>query len=417
MRNTMSDKTLLSALDIGTTKICAVIGEYDKSTSEYRIRGIAKVPSSGMRGGVVIDIDQMRSCIEEAVSLALKQAGVEKISGVTVGIAGDHIRGQETEHAIPINRPENNRKGNVIDEKDMVRLEESIKNINIGIDREIIHVIPQEYIINDQMVVKNPLGMTGNKLTLKAHVITAAINNARDLVNSVQKTGLNVNDIILEPLASAESVLTYDQKDLGVCLMDIGGGTTDITLFRNGHLASTHIVGLGGEIITRDIASLAQTSFLEAERIKKQYGWATAKLAKSDGIKQFFIKPVNGRNDIAMNSVLLSEFVEARLREIFSLCYKHIQNKHLNAGIVLTGGGSLLRGIDHLVEEMYGINCQIGFPRHLNGLEKEEYTPDYATAIGLLQQANKPNMKPKFPSGQSKMTLWNKIKERLSEFF
>ncbi|MDZ7821977.1 MAG: cell division protein FtsA [Candidatus Marinimicrobia bacterium] len=212
----MSEKIILSALDIGTTKICAIIGEYDKSVSEYNILGVGKVPSSGMKGGVVVDIDQMRKCIDDAVTKALEKAGVEKITGVTVGIAGDHIRSMETEHAISINRPDNSKKVNIIDEKDMVRLEDSIKNINIGIDREIIHVIPQEYIINDQMVVKNPLGMSGNKLTLKAHVITAAINNARDLVNCVQKTGLNVNDIVLEPLASAEAVLTYDQKDLGV---------------------------------------------------------------------------------------------------------------------------------------------------------------------------------------------------------
>ncbi len=413
----MSEKIILSALDIGTTKICAIVGEYDRSVSEYSIRGIGKVPSSGMRGGVVIDIDQTRASIEAAVSEALNKAGIDKISGVTVGIAGDHIRSMDTEHAISINRPDNTKRVNIIDEKDMVRLEESIRNINIGIDREIIHVIPQEYIINDQVMVKNPIGMSGNKLTLKAHVITAAINNARDLINCVQKTGLNVNDIVLEPLASAEAVLTYDQKDLGVCLIDIGGGTTDITIFRNGHLISTNIVGFGGEIITRDIASLVQTSFLEAERIKKHYGWATAKLAKTEGAKEFYIKPVNGRTDIAINSVQLSEFIEARIREIFGFARDHIKGYQLNAGVVLTGGGALLRGIDQLAEETFGMNCQVGFPIHLNGLEKEDYTPDFATAIGLLHSANKRNLKPKFPSGQNKMTLWNKIKERLSEFF
>jgi cell division protein FtsA len=417
MGMSMNEKIILSALDIGTTKICAIIGEYDKSVSEYRVLGLGKVPSSGMKGGVVVDIDQMRKCIDNAVTKALQQAGVEKITGVTVGIAGDHIRSLETEHAIPINRPDNSKKVNIIDEKDMVRLEDSIKNINIGIDREIIHVIPQEYIINDQMVVKNPLGMTGNKLTLKAHVITAAINNARDLVNCVQKTGLNVNDIVLEPLASAEAVLTYDQKDLGVCLIDIGGGTSDITIFRNGHLVRTNIVGFGGEIITRDIASLVQTSFVEAERIKKNYGWATSKMAKMEGAKEFYIKPVNGKTDIALNSIQLSDFIEARLREIFLFARQHIKNVPLNAGIVLTGGGSMLRGVDRLAEEMFGINCQVGYPIHLNGLENENYTPDFATGIGLLHSASKRYLKPKFPSGQSKMTLWNKIKERLAEFF
>ncbi|MCF7833104.1 MAG: cell division protein FtsA [Candidatus Marinimicrobia bacterium] len=413
----MNEKIILSALDIGTTKICAIVGEYDRSISEYRILGIGKVPSSGMKSGVVVDIDLTRASIEAAVSQALQKANVEKITGVTVGIAGDHIRSMDTEHAISINRADNNKKVNVIDEKDMVRLEESIKNINIGIDREIIHIIPQEYIINDQMIVKNPLGMSGSKLTLKAHVITAAINNARDLVNCVQKTGLNVNDIVLEPLASAEAVLTYDQKDLGVCLIDIGGGTTDITVFREGHLISTHIVGFGGEIITRDIASLATTSFVEAERIKKQYGFATSKMAKAQGIKEFYIKPVNGKVDMALNSELLSEFIEARIREIFLLARSYIKGMRLNAGIVLTGGGSLLRGIELLGEEIFNMNCVVGYPIHMNGLEKEDYTPDFATGIGLLHSANKRNLKPKFPSGQSKMTLWNKLKERLSEFF
>ena len=413
----MSEKTVLCALDIGTTKICAILGEYDKSISEYRILGIGKVPSAGMKSGVVVDIEKMRESIEAAVSLALEVTQLDKITGVTIGIAGDHIRSLDTEHAISINRPDNTKKVNIIDEKDVVRLEDSIRNINIGIDREIIHVIPQEYIINDQMVVKNPLGMSGNKLTLKAHVITAAINNARDLVNCVQKTGLNVNDIVLEPLASADAVLTYDQKELGVCLIDIGGGTTDITIFQDGHLVSTHIVGYGGEIVTRDIASLVQTSFIEAERIKKNYGSATAKIAKSQGIKEFYIKPVNGKVDIAMNSGLLSEFIEARMREIFMLIREQIKGKQLNAGIVLTGGGALLRGIEHLAEEVFGMNSVVGYPIHMNGLEKEDYTPDFSTGIGLLHSANKRNFKPKFPAGQSKMTLWNKLKERLSEFY
>ena len=417
MSKTMNEKTILSALDIGTTKICAIVGEYDSSVSEYHILGIGKVPSSGMKSGVVIDIDQMRASIEASVSLAMKKANIEKISGVTVGIAGDHIRSMDTEHAIPINRQDSSKRVNTIDEKDMLNLEDSIKNINIGIDREIIHIIPQEYIINDQMIVKNPLGMSGSKLTLKAHVITAAINNARDLINCVQKTGLNVDDIVLEPLASAEAVLTYDQKELGVCLIDIGGGTTDITIFNNGHLVSTQIVGYGGEIVTRDIASLARTSFTEAERIKKQYGFSTAKLAKSQGIKEFYIKPVNGKVDIAMNSGLLSEFIEARIREILLLSREPLKGMQLNAGIVLTGGGSLLRGIEHLGEEIFGMNCVVGYPIHMNGLEKEDYTPDFATGIGLLHTANKCNLKPKFPSGQSKITLWNKIRERLSEFF
>ncbi len=417
MRNAMSEKTVLCALDIGTTKICAIIGEYDRTVSEYHVLGIGKVPSAGMKSGVVIDIDLTRKSIEAAVQLALEDSGMEKISGVTVGIAGDHIRSLDSEHAISINRPDNSKKVNIIDEKDVVRLEDSIKSINIGIDREIIHVIPQEYIINDQMVVKNPLGMSGNKLTLKAHVITAAINNARDLVNCVQKTGLNVHDIVLEPLASADAVLTYDQKELGVCLIDIGGGTTDITVFQDGHLVSTNIVGYGGEIVTRDIASLVQTSFIEAERIKKEYGFATGKQAKAQGIKEFYIKPVNGKVDLAMNSGLLSQFIEARVREILLLAREQIKGKQLNAGIVLTGGGSLLRGIELLAEEIFGMNAVVGYPIHMNGLEREDYTPDYATGIGLLHYANQRNLKPKFPSGQSKMTLWNKIKERLAEFF
>lgn len=417
MKRTMSEKNVLCALDIGTTKICAVIGEYDHSVSEYHILGIGKVPSSGMRNGVVVDIDLTRKSIEAAVQLALEKSGIEKITGVTVGIAGDHINSLDAEHAISINRPDNSKRTNVIDEKDVIRLEESIRSTNIGIDREIIHIIPQEYIINDQMIVKTAIGMSGNKLTLKAHVITAAINNVRDLLNCVQKTGLNVNDIVLEPLASAEAVLTYDQKELGVCLIDIGGGTTDITVFKDGHLVSTSIIGYGGEIVTRDIASLSQTSFIEAERIKKEYAFATVKQAKAQGIKEFYIRPVNGKKDISMNSGLLSEFVEARIKEILLLAKSNIQGKQLNAGIVLTGGGSLLRGIENLAEEIFGMNAVVGYPIHMSGLEREDYTPDYSMGIGLLHSANKLNLKPRFPSGESKTSLWNKIKERLSEFF
>ncbi|MFA6618920.1 MAG: cell division protein FtsA [Candidatus Neomarinimicrobiota bacterium] len=411
----MTEKNVLCALDIGTTKICAVIGEFDASVNEYHIRGIGKVGSTGMKNGVVVDIKSAKESIEKAIQIACDKSGIKKITGVTIGIAGNHIQSYDNEQDIPI-RIDNNKKTTIIKNEDLIKLEAAIRNMNIGIDREIIHIIPQQYIINDNMITRHPIGMSGNKLKLKAHVITADSNNVSDLKNCIEQINLNVDTVVLEPLASAQAVLTHDQKSLGVCLIDIGGGTTDITIFKDGYLVSTNIIGYGGQIITRDIATLAQTSFSEAERIKKEYAFATVKQAKAEGIREFYIKPVNGKKDKALKSDLLSAYVEARIREILLLAKEHIKGKKLNAGIVLTGGGSLLRGIDLLAKEIIGMDAEVGYPIHLSGLEREKFTPDYAMSIGLLQSANENNMK-RTPSKASKSTFGSKIKAWLSDLF
>lgn len=417
MNRTAPEKNIICGLDIGTTKICSIIGQYDEETSEFHVLGIGKVPSTGMKGGKIIDMDTTKNSIKKSVAQALSNAGVDKLEGATIGIAGDHIRSMDTERSITINHNDSKNASNIICRDDIVELENATKNINIGLDQQIIHVIPQEYIINDSLVVKKPLGMSASKLTLKAHVITAATTNLHNLINCVQDSGLNVNDVVLEPLASADAVLTYDQKDLGVALIDIGGGTTDITVFEQGHLAHTGIVGYGGEIVSKDIASLVQTSYTEAERIKKEYGFASAKLAKTNGLKEFYVKPVNGRQDIAMNSYQLSQFIEARVREIFNFAKDHVDKYQLNAGIVLTGGGSLLNGAEKLGEEIFGCNCQVGYPIRLNGLENQDFTPEYATGIGLLDWENIKHGKPRYPNTQKRINLWTKIKDRFSDFF
>lgn len=417
MNKTTPEKKILCGLDIGTTKICSIIGHYDEETSEFHVLGIGKVPSTGMKSGKIIDMDTTKNSIKKSVAQALDNAGVDKLEGATIGIAGDHIHSIDTQRSIDINHIDSKNAANIICRDDIQRLETATKNIDIGIDQQIIHVIPQEYIINDSLVVKKPLGMSASKLTLKAHVIIAGTTNLKNLTNCVQDSGLNVNDVVLEPLASANAVLTYDQKDLGVALIDIGGGTTDITVFEHGHLAHTGIVGYGGEIISKDIASLVQTSYTEAERIKKEYGFASAKLAKASGIKEFYVKPVNGKVDIAMNSFELSQYIEARVSEIFNFANTHVDKYQLNAGIVLTGGGSLLKGAEILGEEIFGCNCQVGYPIRLNGLEHQDFTPEYATGIGLLDWENIKRDKPRYLSSQKKINLWTKIKDRISDFF
>jgi len=415
----MSENKIISGLDIGTTKICAIIGEYDPQKNIYKILGLGKAPSLGLKRGVIVDIAKTKQSIIEAVKLAQKRANII-ITGVTVGIAGDHIRSLNSNSTITIShKSEDAIHDAEIDESDIERILNSAKSINVGVDREIIHILPQKYYIDNQIGVANPIGMSGNKLTINALIITAAINNVKNLVRSVQSTGLNVHGIILEPLSSAESVLTEDQKELGVALIDIGGGTTDVTVFQDGYVKHAGVIGYGGSIITKDIASLIQTSFDEAERIKTNYAWASTSLINENDKVDIKVKSLNGKNEILLDSYQLSLYVEARIDEILTLVKKQVEKyiniRKLSGGVIFTGGGALLKGISEINMKIFGVPSQIGYPNRLPGLETSNFSPEYSTAIGLLHWAKNNGNNQSIMSIDSDAKLWYKLKEFLTK--
>ncbi|MDD5582730.1 MAG: cell division protein FtsA [Candidatus Marinimicrobia bacterium] len=415
----MSHPIITTGLDIGTTKICAMIGQYDPYEKKYQILGMGQSSSRGLRRGVVIDIEEIKQSIIKAMAEAEKHAGVT-VSSVSIGIAGDHIRSLDSTSTVAISHKNNSSDASSpVDESDINHALESVKNINLGVDREIIHVIPQEFIVDDQLGVKNPLQMSGSRLTVNAHIVTAAINNVKNLVRSVQSTGLNVENIVLEPLASSRAILSEDQKELGVALVDIGGGTTDITVFKDGFVKHTEVIGYGGSIITKDIASILQTSFQEAERIKKSYAWASCELAEKAGIENITVTSLSNNKEIQLNSYQLSQYVEARMEEILLMIRdkisQYINIKTLHAGIVFTGGGSQLKGLCQVSEKIFHVPAQIGYPIRLPGLETTEYSPEYSTVIGLLYCNNDKKSNLILTRKDSDSTVWGKLKKLLSE--
>ncbi|MEA1985916.1 MAG: cell division protein FtsA [Candidatus Marinimicrobia bacterium] len=414
----MAEKRIISGLDIGTTKICAIIGEYDPTENVYKILGLGKAPSNGLRRGVVVDIGKTTNSIIEAVKIAQMQADTP-INGVTIGIAGDHIRSFNSTSTIVISHKGGNKiQDSEIDQSDVKRALDSVKSVNVGVDREIMHIIQQKYQIDNQMEITNPIGLSGSKLTINALIITAAINNVKDLVRSVQSTGLNVHGVVLEPLSSAESVLTEDQKELGVALIDIGGGTTDVTVFQKGYVKHAGVVGYGGSIITNDVASIIHTSFMEAERIKTNYAYASTAILNENNKVDISVKTLNGQDEIQLDSYQLSLYVEARMEEILLLVKEQIEKfidiKKLSGGIIFTGGGSLLRGLNDTTKKIFGVASQIGYPTRLPGLEKVNLSPEYSTAIGLLHWSKLNDNKQNIMSVDSDAKIWHKIKDFLS---
>ena len=298
---------LIVGLDIGTTKICAVVAEPTESGVD--VIGIGTHPSRGLRKGVVVDIDATVDSIKHAVEEAELMADCE-ISSVYAGIAGGHIEGFNSHGIVAV-------KDREVTENDVRRVIDAAKAVAIPMDREVIHVIPQEYIIDDQDGIREPLGMSGVRLEAKIHIVTAAVTSAQNIVKCANKAGLNVVDIVLEPLASAEAVLADDERDLGVCLIDIGGGTTDIAVFADGAIKHTCVLGLGGYHVTNDIAVGLRTPFEEAERIKKRFGAASARLLGSDDV--ITVPSVGGRRPREVSRKILCEIIEPRIDEILTL--------------------------------------------------------------------------------------------------
>jgi cell division protein FtsA len=367
---------LIVGLDIGTTKICAVVAEHTESGVD--VVGIGTHPSRGLRKGVVVDIDATVESIKHAVEEAEMMADCE-ISSVYVGIAGGHIESFNSHGIVAV-------KSREVSESDVRRVIDAAKAVAIPMDREVIHVIPQEFVIDDQDGIREPLGMSGVRLEAKIHIVTAAVTSAQNIVKCANKAGLNVVDIVLEPLASAEAVLASDERDLGVCLIDMGGGTTDIAAFADGSIKHTSVLGLGGYHITNDIAVGLRTPFEDAERIKKRFGVASARYLGSDDILS--VPSVGGRKPRDVSRKILCEIIEPRVDEVLSLARQELAKAGLEgkipSGVVLTGGSSALAGMTELAEEIFESPVRAGTPIHVGGLLDVVRSPMYATGVGLV---------------------------------
>jgi cell division protein FtsA len=389
----MSKKDFVVGLDIGTTKICCIVGEVTHdggSEPTIDIVGIGTAPSSGLRKGVVINIDSTVESITKAIEEAELMAGVE-ISTVYAGIAGGHIKSFNSTGIVAV-------KDREITEQDVQRVIDAAKAVAIPLDREVIHIIPQEYMINGQDGIRDPIGMSGVRLESKVHIVTGAVSSAQNIIKCANKAGLNVAEICLEPIASAEAVLSQDEKDLGVILVDIGGGTSDIAIFKDGAIVHTGVLAIGGNHITNDISVGLRTPQNEAEKIKIKYGCAMASMVKPD--ETIEVAGVGGRKARVLARRLLAEIIEPRVEEIFSLIQREIMTSGfqdvLSGGVVITGGATLLEGMPELAEFVFEMPVKRGLPMNIGGLRDVVNSPKFATGVGLLKFGAKNMQKSKF---------------------
>lgn len=367
---------IVVGLDVGTTKICAVVGEKTKDGIE--IIGIGTHPSKGLRKGVVVNIESTVQSIRKAVEEAELMAGCD-INRVHIGISGGHIKAFNSHGVIAV-------KDGEITKADVDRAIEAAQAVAIPTDREVVHVIPQEYIIDDQEGIQEPLGMNGIRLEVKVHIVTAAVTSAQNIVKCANKAGLDVADIVLQQIASSESVLNHDEMELGVALVDIGGGTTDIALFHGGTVKHTSVIALGGEQVTGDIAVGLRTPKGEAEKIKKQYSCAMTALISDD--ESLEVPNVGGQKARIVSRQLLGEIVEPRMEEIFELIAREFlrsgYENFISSGVVLTGGCAAMDGAVELAEQVMDCPVRLGKPEGIMGLTDVVNSPMYSTAVGLV---------------------------------
>lgn len=381
------DGEIVVGLDIGTTKICAVVAAEDELEG-INILGVGVAASEGLNRGVVVNIDKTVAAIQEAVDKAERAAGVT-VRSVIVGIAGDHVQSFQSRGVITTHRD------GVITQQDVQRLLEDTTHVAMPADREILHVLPQEYIVDGQDGVVDPVGMSGVRLEANVHIVTGLVSAARNIYRCVEKAGYNVADIVLEPLASSYSVLHQDEKEVGVALIDIGGGTTDIAVFEDNTIRHTGVIAVAGNKVTDDIRKGLGLMRDQAEQLKRQFGMALTDVNVPDEI--IGIPGIGGRTEKSISRSALSQIIQPRLEEILEIAGIEIKRsgyaRHLGTGVVLTGGGSLVPGTAELAAEVLGVEARIGTPTGLGGgMVKEVSDPKYATAVGLVLYGLRPEI-------------------------
>jgi cell division protein FtsA len=375
-------------LDIGTTKVACIIAEPGENDA-LKLVGVGTSPSDGLRKGVVVDIGKTVRSIKKAVEEAELMAGVD-VDSVWVGVAGDHIRAHNSTGFVAITHENReHRENREIMQVDMDRAIDVARAVPIPQDYEVLHVIPQEYCVDDQRGIKNPLGMCGVRLATQVHIITGQATRIQDITKCVEKAELKLNKLVLEPLASSYAVLEKDEKERGVALIDIGGGTTDIAIYFDGNIRHTAIVGLGGKNVTKDIAIVQKTPEEKAEEIKRKYGCAYQPLLR--GNERLIVPATGGREDREIERKWLVDVIEPRVEEILSLAMREIKKTEymemLGAGVVLTGGGAMLEGMREKAENIFQTPVKIGVPTRFGGLSDVAKSPAYATSVGLCMYA------------------------------
>tara|TARA_B110000285_G_scaffold195661_1_gene226073 strand:- start:2281 stop:3522 length:1242 start_codon:yes stop_codon:yes gene_type:complete len=410
----VQDKKLIVGLDIGTSKVVAIVGEISLD-GDLEIVGIGSSPSKGMKKGVVVNIESTVQSIQRAVEEAELMAGCQ-IHSVYVGIAGSHIRSLNSHGIVAIKDKE-------VYRADLERVIDAAQAVAIPADQKILHILPQEYVIDDQGGIKEPLGMSGVRLEAKVHLVTCAVNAAQNIEKCIRRCGLEVEEIILEQLASSYSVLTDDERELGVCMVDIGGGTTDIAIFTEGSIRHTGVIPIAGDQVTNDIAMALRTPTQHAEEIKIKYACALTQLAGPD--ETIKVPSVGDRPPRDLSRQSLAEVVEPRYDELFTLVQAELRRSGYEdmvpAGVVLTGGTSKMEGVVELAEEIFHMPVRVGYPQTVRGLNDIVRNPIYATSVGLLQYGmehrNDGGKTSSAKSSGTSESFWSRVKAWLQSNF
>ena len=372
-----ADKNLIVGLDIGTSKVCAIVGEFG-SGDVVEVVGIGCSPSRGLKKGVVVNIESTVQSIQRAIEEAELMAGCE-IHSVFAGIAGSHIRSLNSHGIVAIRDTE-------VTSGDVERVIDAARAVAIPADQKILHILPQEFVIDQQEGIREPIGMSGVRLEAKVHMVTGAVSAAQNIVKCVRRCGLEVDDIVLQQIASSQAVLTEDEKELGVCLADIGGGTTDIAVFSGGAIQHTAVIPIAGDQVTNDIAVALRTPTHNAEDIKLKYACALTQLASPE--ETIEVPSVGDRSPRRLARQTLAEVVEPRYEELFTLIHAELKRSGFEeliaAGVVLTGGSARMEGVIDLAEEIFHMPVRLGMPQNISGLADVVRNPIYATGVGLL---------------------------------
>jgi len=377
MSRAKEEKNLIIGLDIGTSKVVAIVAEL-MADGSMNVIGLGQHVSRGLKKGVVINIDSTVNAIQRAIEEAELMADCT-IKNVFTGIAGSHVQSINARGMVKIKDAE-------VTQADVARVIETAQAIALPSDQQILHILTQEYIIDGQEDVREPLGMSGMKLEVKVHIVTGAVAAAQNIVKSIKRCGLEVTDLILQPLASSEAVLTEDEKELGVCLVDIGGGTTDIAVFKQGAIRHTAVIPIAGDQITNDVAVALRTPTQSAEDIKIKHGCALRQLADPREVVE--VQGTDGREGRQLSVQTLAEVIEPRVVELYEFVLAELRRSGLEemiaSGIVITGGSAMMKGMVELGEEIFHMPVRLGLPRYVGGLSEVISNPRYATGVGLL---------------------------------
>ena len=408
----MDNVDIITGLDIGTTKIGCFIAEVDE-VGDIKIIGVGNAPSDGLRYGVVVDVDKTVRSIKTAVGKAEEMANINA-EIVFAGIAGDHIRSINGRGVVAISG-----ENEEVSTDDVRRVIDAAKAVALPIDREIIHILPQEFVVDEQRGIRDPVGMKGVRLEAEVHIVTGAIASAQNIHRCIEKAGYGVADLVLEPLASSHSVLTEDEKELGVIIIDIGGGTSDIAMFYEGCIRHTSVVALGGRNLTNDLGIVLRTSLESAEKLKIEYG--SALHSDSDKEAVVDVPGVNNRASRKISKALLVDIIQPRMAEILTMCYEEVKKSDyinlMTTGLVMTGGASLLPGTIEMAEDIFNMPVKLGIPSGFSGMLEEAEKPQCATGVGLLKYGVLHRHEMDIMLEKSEKGLFDSIKKRFRRWF